>query len=438
MPELYEFQKEIVAQTREAWRTGHKRPCIVLPCGGGKSVIAAEIARQTTLNGNTVLFIVHRKELCDQIRNTFCWWGVDMEKCHVGMVQTVANHLDREPEPKLIITDENHHCTASAYRKIYDQWENAYMFGITATPQRLDGTGLIDINDYLVKGPSPTWLIDNNYLAPEDYYTFNLIQSGRIRAGDFDANDVRITAADRDNVAETYLRLARGEKGVCYMPTVEKSKEMAITFQKHGIAAEHFDGGTPKNERDKIIERFRSGETEILCNVDLVSEGFDVPDCVCSLLCRPTQSLTLYIQQSMRCMRYQPGKKAIVLDFVQNVNRHGLPEDEREWTLEGNKRKGRMSMCAPVKTCPDCYRTVPANVRFCPTCGHEFTSKKGAKNLDLALELHKVDRNAIKTTYLTEETCKSYSDLLKVAQMRGYKKGWAYHRARAKGWWVPY
>lgn len=437
MPNLYDFQSELVDRTRKSWRTGHKRPCIVLPCGGGKSVIAAEVAKRTTQAGNRVLFIVHRRELCEQIRNTFSWWGVDMEACNVGMVQTVARHLDTEPEPRLIITDENHHCMANGYKKIYKKWPDAFMFGITATPERLDGQGLGDINDDLVIGPSATWLIDNHYLAPEDYYTFNVIDAGRIRMGEFDPNDIRITAAEQNNVAQTYLRLAEGRKGVCYMPTVKKSVEMAETFRRHGIAAEHFDGTTPDAERKSIIERFRTGETMILCNVDLVSEGFDVPDCSCSLLCRPTQSLTLHIQQSMRCMRYQPGKKAVILDFVRNVERHGLPDQDRCWTLEGKKRKGRMPSEAPVKTCPECYRTVPGNAPFCPECGFRFAAKE-RRQQDLAIELRKVEKPKIQANYLTLESCRNYSDLVQYAKMRGFKKGWAYYQAKAKGWWYPH
>lgn len=113
---------------------------------------------------------------------------------------------------------------------------------------------------------------------------------------------------------------------------------MTKEFNAHGIRAIHIDGDTPKQERDDIISRFRSGEITILCNVDLISEGFDVPDCECAILLRPTKSLTLYIQQSMRCMRYKPDKRAIIIDHVGNYARFGLPDADRSWTLEGRKR----------------------------------------------------------------------------------------------------
>ena len=126
MGALRPYQEELIQRTSRSWRTGHKAPCIVLPCGGGKSVIVAEIAKRTTENGKLVLFLVHRKELCDQIRETFRWWGVEMSLCNIMMVQTAARRLSRMEPPALIITDENHHSRAATYKKIYEQFAAAY------------------------------------------------------------------------------------------------------------------------------------------------------------------------------------------------------------------------------------------------------------------------------------------------------------------------
>ena len=106
---LRAYQEELVSRVRKAWLKGKKAPCIVLPCGGGKSVIVAEIAKRTTEKHNHVLFLVHRRELCEQIENTFRKWGVDMLRCRVMMVQTAARRIDKMSTPSLIITDENHH-----------------------------------------------------------------------------------------------------------------------------------------------------------------------------------------------------------------------------------------------------------------------------------------------------------------------------------------
>ena len=140
--ELYNYQKKLISDVHNAWRAGYKRPCIVLPCGGGKSVICADMAKRATENGRNVLFLVHRQELCEQIERTFENYGVDMDLCSVNMVQTVTRHLDRIRPPSLIITDENHHCLAESYKRIYECFSRNYCVGVTATPVRLNGGGL--------------------------------------------------------------------------------------------------------------------------------------------------------------------------------------------------------------------------------------------------------------------------------------------------------
>ena len=167
--QLYDYQSNLIDNLSRSWREGYKRPCIVLPCGGGKSVIASEIAKRTTDNHNRVLFMVHRQELCDQIYNTFNGYGVDMDLCSVNMVQTISRHLHDAEQPTLIITDENHHCVASTYRKVYEAFPKAYCVGLTATPVRLNGGGLGEINDKLIEGPTAKWLIENHRLAPYRY-----------------------------------------------------------------------------------------------------------------------------------------------------------------------------------------------------------------------------------------------------------------------------
>ena len=168
--QLRPYQNDLVEQVRQAWRDGFKAPCIVLGCGGGKSCIVAEIARRTTWNGKRVLFLVHRRELVDQIFRTFVRWGVLMDLCEIGMVQTFTRRLKKLKKPALIITDENHHSLAQSYKRIYEHFSDVPRVGVTATPVRLNGDGLGDVNDKLIIGVSTKWLIENHCLAPYDYY----------------------------------------------------------------------------------------------------------------------------------------------------------------------------------------------------------------------------------------------------------------------------
>ena len=413
----------------------------MLPCGGGKSVIVAEMAKRTAGNGRYVLFVVHRKELCEQITRTFLWWGVDMRFVRVMMVQTACNRLGRIPEPSLIITDENHHSKASSYRKIYDYYKHAYRVGVTATPVRLDGTGLKDVNDDLVIGVSAKWLIEHHCLAPYDYYAPAVadLSTVKVKCGEYDAKQaekVMLESKVYGDVIAYYRKFANGMQAVCYCTTVKHSQAMAAQFCAAGIDAAHIDGQMKKAERAEIVERFRRGAIDILCNVDLISEGFDVPDCSCVIMLRPTQSLTLFIQQSMRCMRYRKGKRAVILDHVGNYARHGMPDDDREWTLEGKKkRKGEKPDTVPEErytTCTSCFAVIAGDVQICPYCGKEI-EKKQRKAIEQEQNTELVKITAFTVNTKTPDECRTYAELLEYAKMMGYKPGWAWYQAKQRG-----
>lgn len=368
-----------------------------------------------------------------------------MLRCRVMMVQTAARRIDKMSAPSLIITDENHHSLASTYKKVYEAFPNAYRVGVTATPVRLDGSGLSDVNDELIIGVSARWLIENSCLAPYDYYAPSLVDlTGiKIKKGDYDVSSVEnlmLRKAVFGDVIKYYKQLAKGRQAVCYCTSVRHSMETAMQFNLAGIEAAHIDGSTPKSERERIIEDFRRGAIDILCNVDLISEGFDVPDCECAILLRPTQSLTLYIQQSMRCMRYRKGKRAVIIDHVGNYARFGMPDADREWTLESRKKQKReieKSDEINIKQCPECCCVFSpkdengAAVTVCPNCGYEFPKKQRSEIEQEQAELKKIDGFVL--DFKTPDECHSYSELLDYAKSHGYKTGWAFYQAKERG-----
>jgi superfamily II DNA or RNA helicase len=480
--QLRPYQTDLVQQVRQAWRQGFKAPCIVLPCGGGKSCIVAEMARQTTLNGKRVLFLVHRKELCEQIEKTFALWGVNMDLCRVMMVQTATRRLAKLDKPALIITDENHHSLARTYRRIYDYFPDVYRVGVTATPIRLNGGGLGDVNDKLIVGVSAKWLIENKCLSPYDYFSPSIadLTGLRSRSGEYIAGDVEQRLKKPKicgDAVSYYRRLADGKKAICYCVTVEHSKDMAAAFNNAGIPAAHIDAETPKAQRAQIIEAFRRGDIRILCNVDLISEGFDVPDCECSILLRPTKSLTLFIQQSMRCMRYRPNKRAIIIDHVGNYARFGLPDQDRKWSLDTKKTsegfltkqcakcydtfeippKENITVCKDqCKDCPSFIQMAVGNassrcpkkpatkikcpvlngkiVTICPHCGHIMWSDEEYKPKQIEHESGELVKvTGFKLILKTPDDCQTYQDLLEYAKSKGYKPGWAYYQAKKRG-----
>ena len=439
---LRPYQIDLIEQARNAYRNGARAPCIVLPCGGGKSVIVAEMAKSATAKGNQILFLVHRRELVEQIKRTFEWWGVDMNLCDVMMVQTTSRHIAQIRPPKLIITDENHHSKASTYRKIYDVFPDAKRIGVTATPIRLDGSGLGDVNDRLVVGVSAKWLIEHNFLAPYDYYAPAIADLSGLKVirGEFETDGIEkilMKSAIYGDVIGHYRKLADGKKAICYCVSIAHSKAIAEAFRSAEISAVHIDGTTPKNERDSIISAFRDGEITVLCNVDLISEGFDVPDCECAILLRPTKSLTLYIQQSMRCMRYKDNKRAIIIDHVGNYARFGMPDADREWSLQGRPKseKNQAENGVKVLQCPECFYTFepPENdEKICPCCGYEFPKK--SRNIEQKEETELKKITSFSLDLSTPDDCKNMRDLQAYAKKKGYKSGWIYYQARERGW----
>lgn len=431
MYKLYPHQEELVQEAKNSFRKGFKSPCIVSPCGSGKSVIIADIVKSATEKNNRVLFLIHRKELKDQIIETFKNYGVDMSFVDVYMVQTLVNKLDKIEKPNLIITDENHHALAKTYKKIYDYFSSCLKLGFTATPIRLNGVGLSDVNDTLVIGKSVNWLIQNNFLANFRYFAPEIINTHNLKVthGDYKVSDLTMNRIIYSDVLKTYERLAKGKKAICYCPNVEFSKKIANEFCESNIKAIHLDAKTEKKERESIIKDFREGKIQILCNVDLIGEGFDVPDCEVVILLRPTKSLSLFIQQSMRSMRYRPNKTATIIDCVGNVERFGLPNLEREWSLEGETKEQRENKLQDnPKTCPECFAAIDKKYLICPCCGFEFRAEQEVE-IDTTVELKEIKENDFSFRLNTKDwkECKNMKELRNWCIDNNYKPGRAYY-----------
>ncbi|MED3623237.1 DEAD/DEAH box helicase [Neobacillus thermocopriae] len=432
---------------RQSYLTGHKSPCIVLGCGGGKTVVFAYMASQSQNKGNTVWFLVHRKELLDQTIATFDRFGIERKTIHIGMVGTFSRNLDKYPKPDFIIFDECHFSAAKTWRKIIDAFPNAKLAGLTATPCRLDGKPLGEIYDDLIEGESIKNLIKRGYLAPYKYYApavTDLTSLKKVR-GDFDtekATELLTTKAVFGDVIKHYREYADGKQTICYCASIKHSEMMAAEFCSHGINAVHFDGNTPKKERDQIIKDFREGKITILCNVDLISVGFDCPDVDCCILLRPTDSTALYIQQACRALRFRKGKTAIILDHVNNFERHGLPDDDRKWSLGQKYEKPKRFNAdgtLKIKQCQNCYAVFKTGVSVCPHCGYEVKlEKQELKNIkEIKLQEIKQKRRKeaeeIVLDFTSPEDCKNLQELHAYAKRHNYKTGWVWYRAKAMG-----
>lgn len=438
---LREYQADLIGMIRFAILHGHKSIVSVLGCGGGKSVIQAEIARSATAKGNRVLFLVHRKELCEQITGTFTAQGVDMDLCSVSMVQTVSRHIDKLPEPRIIITDEAHHSTAASYKKIYAAFPDACRLGFTATPCRLNKGGLGEVYDKLITSVTTQWLIEHNYLSPYKYYSVKLADTSglHIKAVDYKADEIAELMQNKEIYGETvkqWEKLAKNKKTIAYCASVEAAEETAEQFRQAGYTAASLSGSTPKELRARIMQEFRESKIMILTNCELFGEGLDVPDCECTILLRPTQSLTLYIQQSMRSMRYMPGKTAIIIDHVGNCYLHGLPDDNREWTLEPKKKQENM---VKIRECPQCYAVYPPTQQKCPYCGYAAVKEIQRKDKEVVeIDLVEMKRqDDIRNTRLSDADLRTWPEVAEFQKLHGYKFAWCIRYAAMNGISIP-
>lgn len=426
---LRDYQQDLLTRTFASFSQGCRRPLVVAPCGAGKSYIFAELIRRTR---GEALVLTHRQELKQQHEELFDNLGIT--NARVAMILTEANRLGEYPTPALIVTDEAHLSRSNSWMKVIDYYDT-YTVGFTATPIRLDGKPLGDIFDTLIQGVDTRWLIDHHRLAPYEYYAPTLVDTTGLRtiAGDYVVSDLEQLMNERaiyGDVIDSYFRLAPGERSICYCVSVKHAAATAQAFNDAGVRAEYLSSGTPARERRRIMEGFRAGDIQVLCNVGIISEGVSIDEVSCCMLLRPTESVALGIQQMMRCMRYMPGKTARILDFVGQYVRTGLPDDDREWSLDKPLRKRGLTDKNGnfyIRCCPECYMTF-ATAPKCPFCGAEYPLHpreiKAKQDIELArITAEEAARVAQvkKQARVEQGRAQSFEELVKLGKSRGYK-----------------
>ena len=446
---LRPYQQAMIDEARDAYRRGKRAVLFQLPTGGGKTVTASTVVHGAALKGNRTWWLTHRRELAGQASETFHSLGIPHGTVQAGYVsnpdatvqvasiQTISRRLETLPEPGLIIFDEAHHIGAASWEAIFNRFPDARILGLTATPWRLDGAGLGRWFEHMVSGPSTADLIANGSLSPYRLFapaTPDL--SGVATAqGDYQRSALA-KAMDKPAIVGDaighYLKLCRGKRAVAFAAGVENSKNIADQFNAAGVPAEHVDGAMTAEARDAAVDRFRRGETLILCNADLFGEGFDVPAIEAAILLRPTKSLSLHLQQVGRALRPCPGKtEAIILDHAGNSLIHGLPDDERDWSLDDREKKKRAEKSeVPVRQCEECfyvYRPAPK----CPQCGHAAQIK--AREIEVVEgTLAEVKRAEAVQKRREVGKASTLEDFLRIAHERGYKPGWAHQMMRVR------
>jgi superfamily II DNA or RNA helicase len=451
--QLRDYQAEAIHRVRQALK---RVPRVLLqaPTGAGKTVLASFMVGQTTARNLAAWFICHRAELVEGTSKTFHKFGQShgliaaghpmnlRQPAQVCSIQTLVNRLDALQAPRLAIVDECHHCSAEQWARVI-RWlaeRGTLIVGLSATPQRLDGQGLDAHFDELVLGPSVAWLMEHGHLSP--YRVFappGPDMSGvRKQLGDYAKGETE-ARVDRPkllgDMIDHWRRHANGLRTVAFGVTVAHSQHIAAQFNAAGVPAAHLDGGTPKGERARIIRDYAEGHLRVITNVDLFGEGFDLAaiaqrdvtvDCV--IQGRPTQSLSLHLQQVGRALRPGNDKVAVILDHAGNTQRHGLPDDEREWTLEGRqkgKRADNDNGPPPPVICAGCFNAVRRPLpQRCPHCGKQFEAASGEIKVAEGelVEITEAQKRELRQARIREEAqAKTLDELIALGKQRGYK-----------------
>ena len=452
MYKLRDYQAEIINKIQNSMLTGHRRIIVQSPPRTGKTVVMSEIARRATVKNRRVLFVIHRQEVLEQANATFKEQGVDFDLLTSGMVQTLTRRVDKLDAPHIILVDEAHHVLSKSYRRILDKFKDAYVLLFTATPVRLGREQLDQVADDIVLGKSIKELTAAGFLAPFRYYQppagFNQSELKLSSTGDY--TNKSITSALQSclygDLVSHYKRLAAGKQAVCYCHSIDAAKHAAAEFNKNGIAAAEVDGTTPRSERDELVKKFRAGVIKVMVNVNLFTEGVDLPDVDVVILARPTNSLSLYLQFAMRCLNPRRGKVAVIIDHANNVEKFGYPDSERNWlqlVKTGAKtRKNAETDNFNIVTCETCFavlesRTIKAGT--CPYCDALIKQKRPDKPVAL-IDLVEAARNEIASKKIddyhqlkTVSELHTMKELQAYAKLHGYKKGWCYYIAKRKG-----
>lgn len=436
---LRDYQQAIFEQSIQAFRDGAKGVCCVLPCRSGKSYIMARMIKGAR---GKVLVLAHRHTLIHQHKELLESLGVLTDKVRVESVFTEASRLGRykPSDVDLIIIDEAHLSEAASYRKVCAYYK-CHRVLFTATPARLDGKPLT-LADTLITGITAEELMGRGAISEYEYFAPDLnLDFDRVDlvAGEYNngqLSDLMCQSAIYGDVIKYYRSLGENRQAIAYCTSVKHSEETAESFIQNGISAVSIDGKMPQKERNRRMDLFQSGKVQILCNCNLISEGVTLPNASVALLLRPTLSLPLFIQQACRVLTPVPGKKAVIIDFVNNVQKHGLPTESHNWSLSQpvpKRKQNNADGSFTIRQCEYCFRCFQGP--RCPYCGKEHVPKgrelKQIKDVELKRieEFHREEQEQQRRNARKEQgECKTYQELYDLAKRRGYKNpsGWAY------------
>jgi superfamily II DNA or RNA helicase len=458
MVSLRSYQSDSLAQLRRGLMAGHLAQVLQMATGGGKTAVASAMAGSAVAKGKRVFFVADSIELVEQAAGRFMadgievgiiqgqHWMTDYSKAvQVATIQTLRSRwpsLHWGLYPDLLIVDECH-VLHRAHEKIIRECKHKRIpvIGLSATPFR---AGMGELFDSLVVGATTERLTREGYLVPAKCYAPfvpDLTGVKTTTGGDWQEDALAEVMGDAHlvgDVVDHWMRHARDRKTIVFAANVAHSKQLRDEFCRRGVVAAHIDGYMrDPQEREQMIRSFRSGDTEVICNVAVLTKGFDAPETSCIVLARPTKSLMLHTQMVGRGLRVGGHQDCLILDHAGNVLRNGLPTDPLPSELDdgqGSRNLDRREK-PERKDMPCVSCGYVSNLHKCPMCG--FAPERRADVEVVHGELVEVTetpnaaakRNRAETR---KQKAEFYGGLLTIERERGYKRGWASHAYRKR------
>jgi len=385
---LRDYQSRGISEVLGAYRSGARSVLAVAPTGSGKTTVFSSMLAELAARGQRGAVLVHRRELASQACNRLREFGVrhglimagelpdPTALVQVASVDTLNIRVRNDPalqrwaaSVRFVVCDEAHLSTAPKWRAVLEYFAGAPVLGVTATPWRLSGKPLAGQYDRCVVIATPRELREQGHLCGYQGFSYLTPDLSDVHtvAGEYnerESAEAMSESAIVDNVVEEWGKHARELSTVLFAVTVEHSRQLATAFTAAGVKAEHLDGATPHDERKRILWRVERGLTRVLCNVGVAVEGLDIPRLKCCVLARPTKSLARAIQMMGRVRRPWEGVTARIHDHAFVIGTHGLPDDERDYTLTAKPEKP-----PSLSTCEECRALFSG--RQCPACSHE-------------------------------------------------------------------
>lgn len=443
---LRPYQDSIYWSVDEQLKRGVKRIMVCAPTGSGKTILFTFIAKAKQETGSKTLILTHRKELLFQAGGTFDRVNIKAHELTaktrnipegdivVAMVETVFRRVQNVDEYEhfinqfdFIIIDEGH---VGNFDKIFQYIpKNAIVLGFSATPYRKGHANSLEtFYQTMIQEVDVPDLIMQGYLSKPNTYGMQVDLSGvRITASDYDVNDMHMEFERQrvyDGVIKNYKKHTPGQKAILFAASVDSSRDMCTRFNAAGILSSHVDANTSDGERKHIFDLYKSGDIRVLCNVGIVTMGFDDPETEVIIIYRATKSLPLFLQICGRGSRTTETKKEFtILDFGNNCSQHGFWEQPRNWSLANDVTRFRRETNM-TKECPECERMVPLNTIHCE-CGYVWeTTRVEQIEERIEADLQKLDGFQLQIYALS----KTFEELEIIQRIKNYKPGWIYHQ----------